>query len=99
MRTLVLGCTLALGLATFGAMARAQNAPDTGSMAYPEPRSSGEFKRPSGPAGNDMGSMAYPSNSRPGQTVPGSQNTGTDTGSMAYPEPRGTGSVRPDTTR
>ena len=41
----------------------------------------------------------YPANSRPGQTVPGSQNTGTDTGSMAYPEPRGTGSVRPDTTR
>ena len=99
MRNLVLGCTVALGLATFGTMAPAQNAPDTGSMAYPEPRSSGEFKRPAGPTGKDTGSMAYPTNTRPGQTVPGSQNTGTDTGSMAYPEPRGAGSVRPNTSR
>src|SRR5690349_19864267 len=82
MRNLVLGFTVAVAFAATGAAAQAQNTRDTGSMAYPEPRASGEFKR-SPQTGTDTGSMAYPTNTRPGQTSPGSQNTGTDTGSMA----------------
>ena len=98
MRHLVLACTVVVGLATIGVAARAQNAPDTGSMAYPQPRDSGEFKRP-GATGTDTGSMAYPTNTRPGQNVPGSTNAGSDTGSMAYPDPRKSGNVVKDTTR
>ena len=99
MRNFVFGCTAAVGFAIIGVVAYAQNSPDTGSMAYPAPRSSGEFTRPTPPTGTDTGSMAYPTDTRRGQTVPGSQNTGTDTGSMAYPEPNKAGNVVKDTTR
>jgi hypothetical protein len=99
MRNFVFGCTAAVGLALIGVVAYAQNPPDTGSMAYPSSRSSGEFTRPTPPTGADMGSMAYPTDTRKGQTVPGSQNTGADTGSMAYPESRKAGNVVKDTTK
>ena len=45
------------------AMAQANAPLDTGSMAYPQPRATGDFNRPA-PGGRDVGSMAYPAPSR-----------------------------------
>lgn len=99
MRTLPIAGSMLLGLmaAGCGPTQSVSNA-DTGSMAYPAPRASGEFQRPA-PTGVDTGSMAYPTTVRQGQTVPASENAGSDTGSMAYPTPRGAGTIRPSTTK
>jgi hypothetical protein len=98
MKKLFLGSAAAVVFAAVAPNGYAQNRPDTGSMAYPQPRASGEFKRPQ-QTGTDTGSMAYPTNTRKGQTVPGSQDTGADTGSMGYPAARGSGKIAPDTTK
>lgn len=97
-RVLAVACGAAFGLAMAGAALAQDASPDTGSMAYPAPRSTGEFQRLA-PTGVDTGNMAYPSFVRPGQTVPSSQDASPDTGSMAYPAPRGSGAIRPSTVR
>lgn len=101
MRIPAMGCAMVVGLA-MAVAGCAQNPPaatsDTGNMAYPTPRATGEFQRPA-PVGTDTGSMAYPSVTRQGQTVPASQNYGTDTGNMAYPQPRSSGTIRQNTVR
>ncbi len=64
---------------------------NTGQMAYPTPRASGEFQR-AAPTGFDTGSMAVPSVSRPGTTTNAVQGPA-DTGSMASPAPRPAGNI------
>ena len=59
MKTILRAAVAALSLAAATA-ARAQDPSlDTGSMAYPTPRSTGEFRRPA-PTGIETGSAAYP---------------------------------------
>lgn len=103
MRTLPIACSMILGLTAAGCAPTPPPSPtavssDTGSMAFPTPRASGEFQRTT-PTGRDTGSMSLPTTVRQGQTVPGSQDAGSDTGSMAYPAPQPAGNLRRSTIR
>ena len=84
-----------------GSMPAASMGPtDTGNMAYPAPRATGELTRPAPVNATNTGSMAYPNNGRPGQTSRISpQDVPRDTGNMAYPQPSPIGTLRSTTTQ